>query len=96
MSPRKQATCRLCKKSILFARRPGDGKVVPFDATPNRSSHPLAGVSVLPIDGLRAWKPGPLAEHLQGLYELTSTQAEQQVLDMPWHSFHRCETETDP
>lgn len=91
MSPRRQAKCRSCHKPIVFFRRAGDGKVVPFDEAPVTWSHPLAGVEVFPIWGLRAWKVPQLVEQLQGLHEITSTEAEQQARDMPYHQLHRCE-----
>ena len=92
MSPRKQLRCRRCDQPITFFRRPNDGKVLPFDPTPATSGHPLAGIEVYPIYGMRAWRTRDLVEHMQVLHEYSSTEAEQQVQDMPWHRTHSCST----
>lgn len=60
-----------------------------FDPRPvDRHYHP--GPPAYPIESGRAWHPTALVEELMGRREISRTDAEDEVNDMPWHTPHVC------
>lgn len=92
---RKQPRCRDCGQPVTWFRSPFAGNPCPFDPTPVEPSHPLAGVKAFPVSGgTHAHKPNELAAHLMVRREITQTEAENEVRDMPWHLIHTCPPDT--
>lgn len=87
---RGPARCRGCDAPVIFLFSPFTSSLRTFDPTPVEPSHPLAGVKAFPVLSRRAFRPADLVEHLQVLRECTSSEARDEIQDLPWHLIHEC------
>lgn len=77
--------CQHCQRPVRFFSH--DGRWRPFDVTP-LTGHEGIRDDAMPIFGNQAW------DYYELLIELVEHQhrddADQEVLDLPWHRPHRC------
>lgn len=91
---RGPARCRSCAAPVIFLFSPFTSALRTFDPAPVAPSHPLAGVTAFPVLSRKAYRPAELVEHLQLLRECTSTEAQDEIQDLPWHLIHECRPDT--
>ena len=75
---------------IAFFFSPFTGSLRTFDPKPVEPSHPLAGVKAFPVLSRRAFRPADLVDHLQVLRECSTSDAQDEIQDLPWHLIHEC------
>lgn len=85
--------CRGCGAPIVFFFSPFTGSLRTFDPKPVEPSHPLAGVKAFPVLSRRAFRPAELVDHLQVLRECSTSDAQDEIQDLPWHLIHECPTD---
>jgi hypothetical protein len=93
--PAGQLRCSNCKAPITFFASPFTGSRRPFNPKA-LDGHDLLAGQAFPVMSGRAYKLPDLIEVIQVQRECSSTEAEAEVRDMPWHTIHACEPTTAP